>query len=376
MKALKILHVVPGYTEGSITRIVRNIIEQLGTSEYQWFLAGRESGEMFDYFVGKSIKSIVFSKNRVSAMREIREFLRENQIELVHVHTPTTMFVTWPALLRYRHIPCLYTKHLLTYPQDRRNGWIYTIVDRLSIYLADYIAPVSETMGQLISKYPGIHKSRIMPVRNAIDYDLYFSPETRDAIRAEFGFQPDDVVVGFAGRIALMKRLDIVIDSIGKLKARHSNIKLLIVGKVMNNDNSLLDKLKARISKHGIENSVLWAGWRSDISNLLAGMDIYAQPSNNEGLSLSILEAMAAQKAVISTDVGAIREVITDKETGLIVKPNDLETFTIALDTLLTHPNKRVELARAARNFVKTNYSLQHMTNRYKELYTLISNPS
>jgi glycosyltransferase involved in cell wall biosynthesis len=98
-------------------------------------------------------------------------------------------------------------------------------------------------------------------------------------------------------------------------------------------------------------------------------MDIYVQPSANEGLSLSILEAMSAGKPVIATDVGGAEEVLTDQATGILIPPESSSAIGAAILDLLDHPQKRSGLAQAGRDRVVREFGVQTMTDAYGRVY-------
>jgi glycosyltransferase involved in cell wall biosynthesis len=98
-------------------------------------------------------------------------------------------------------------------------------------------------------------------------------------------------------------------------------------------------------------------------------MDVYVQPSVNEGLSLSILEAMAAGKPVIATEVGGAREVLTHQRTGILIPPGSSPAIEMAITDLLEHCDKREVLAHAARTRVVQEFAVQRMVNGYRRVY-------
>ena len=102
---------------------------------------------------------------------------------------------------------------------------------------------------------------------------------------------------------------------------------------------------------------------------LLAAVDIYVQPSVNEGLSLSILEAMAAGKAVIATDVGGAQEVLTDRETGLLIPPGSSSAIATAILDLLDRPKQQTQLAQSARDPVVHEFGVRRMVEGYRNVY-------
>jgi glycosyltransferase involved in cell wall biosynthesis len=256
------------------------------------------------------------------------------------------------------------TRHLLATPQSRRLGIVYTAVDRASLFMSDLVVPVSKTMGEQICAIPGLDARKVEPIQNGVDTRRFFVPEARSAVREELGLAPEDTVLIFAGRLEVMKRVDILLSALASQLVEFPNTHLLIVG-----EGTLKSDLMAQAQLLGIAAHVRWLGFRRDVPQLLAASDIYVQSSNNEGLSLSILEAIAAGKTIVSTDVGAAREVLEHGVTGLIVSPDDAPAFAVALRTALADPQKAADLAQNARRVVNDQFSVEKMANSYGKAY-------
>ena len=166
------------------------------------------------------------------------------------------------------------------------------------------------------------------------------------------------------------KCIDILLEAFSRVLAHHPNARLLIVG-----DGEIRSQLEALATRLNIAHAVIWTGFRTDIPRLLAAMDIYVQSSNDEGLSLSLLEAMAAGKAAVATNVGGTSEAVIDGVTGVLVSTGSPEAIATAIDDLLDAPEKRCSLAQAGRDYIIREFDVQEMMNGYDRLYeALISN--
>jgi glycosyltransferase involved in cell wall biosynthesis len=241
---------------------------------------------------------------------------------------------------------------------------IYTLLDRATLYLPDHTVAVSEEMHRRIVALPGLSSMRITAIRNAIDCESYYVPEQRDPCRWEFGLTGESLVIGFTGRMVEQKRLDLLLEGFSLVLARYPQAHLLIVG-----DGELRPELQACADSLDVSHAVTWTGFRRDIPRLLAAMDLYIQPSANEGLPLSLLEAMAAGKAVIATDVGGAQEALTHQETGILIPPESSQAIGTAIMDLLNHPEKRMALADAARDHVVQEFGVQRMVEGYLSVY-------
>jgi glycosyltransferase involved in cell wall biosynthesis len=171
-------------------------------------------------------------------------------------------------------------------------------------------------------------------------------------------------VVGFTGRIAQVKRLDLLIEAFASVHHQYPNTILVIAG-----EGDLTIPLQQLSVNLGIAGAIHWTGFCKDIPHLLAAVDIYIQPSVNEGLSLSIIEAMAAGVPVIATRVGAAEEIIQDGKGGLLIEAGSASAIRQALLCLLQEPKERILLANAARQIVSDRFSLHSMTDSYRDLY-------
>jgi glycosyltransferase involved in cell wall biosynthesis len=230
--------------------------------------------------------------------------------------------------------------------------------------MADHLMPVSRTMGDIIAAWPFIRRERVTPVQNAIDFDYFNAPDEREACRAEFGFEPQHVVFGFTGRIEPVKRLDLMLRAFATIYPENENARLLLAG-----IGGQMDELKALAAELGVTDGVIWAGWRSDVPRLLAAMDVYVQSSANEGLSLSILEAMSAGKAVVATSVGGAHEVIDTGKNGIIVPPEQLEPLAKGMQTVFHDADKRAAMGQTGQTLVQRDFNVMRMTSEYDKLY-------
>jgi len=369
MPDIAILHLMNAVGDSSIGRIIQRLVRYSGDQEYSWHVGGlRGPGNMGLDFSGLGTQVVDFSDQTIGSgnlIGRIREYIANHQVKIVHTHSPLAILKAARALAGARYTTMhLATVHLLYAPGDRRWGLLYALLHRFTLYLPDHLVAVSQKMGRQIAAYPGIKASRVTAIQNAIDCESYYLPGQRDDCRSEFGLAPDSPLIGYMGRIEKMKRLDLLLHAFVPVLARHPQARLMIIG-----EGKSKPELEAIAERLGISHAVIWTGFRQDIARLLAAMDVYVQPSANEGLSLSILEAMAAGKPVIATDVGGAHEVITDQQTGILVRSGSSSAIGAAIMELLDHPQKRSALAQAGRNRVVQQFGVQQMVDAYQRVY-------
>ena len=368
MASISILHLMNGFGDASISWIVHRLIRQLGQEDYSWHVAGLcGQGTMQDQFRQLNVQLIDFSEpkdlQRFLPLR-IRRYLSNHKVRIIHTHTPRTLFQAAAATNRMSSIIHISTKHLLTKPQDRRFGLMIAMLDRLGLYLPDCLVPVSQTMYEQIVDQPGIEPDRVRAISNAIPVDQFYAPDHRRACRQELGLSPAELAIGFCGRMEKVKRIDLLLQAFRQVLSKHPNARLVLIG-----EGSKLPEWQSYAERLSISQAVIWTGFRTDVPALLAAMDIYVQPSVNEGLSLSILEAMAAGKPVIATPAGGTTEVIIDDLTGVLLPTASPKIIADALLDLIENPDKRARMAETAREFVLGEYCVERMTSSYRRLY-------
>lgn len=368
MTRIVVLHLLHHFAVPGIGGFVRAWMPHLDQHNYSWHVgavSGR--GDLKEEFRRLGAQVVDFSDKQngsKNSIRKIRDYVVANRIRIIHTQSVRTTLAAAAALAGPHQAIHLATEQLFYSPWDRRWGAAYTLLDRFSLYLPDHIVALSQRMCRQITALPGLSPKRVTVIPNAVDCGAFYAPDQRDHYRSEFNLAPESQVVGYTGRLDIQKRLDLLLAGFSQVLARHPQSRLMIVGK-----GSLRSKLEALAASLGISHAVIWTGFRQDIPPLLAAMDIYVQPSANEGLSHSILEAMAAGKAVIVTDVGGAREVVTDGKTGILIPPGSASAIGSAIVNLLDHPEKRTALAQAGRRRVNQEFNVQRMADGYQEVY-------
>ncbi|GAG17971.1 unnamed protein product, partial [marine sediment metagenome] len=170
-------------------------------------------------------------------------------------------------------------------------------------------------------------------------------------VRTELGLSLDDKVVGFIGRLVQEKGVEELLKAMGQVIKEIPDAKLLVVGDTLASDRDLrtTERLQELIQRNNLEGVIKFTGFREDIPELLAIMDLFALPSHREGMPRSILEAMAAGKPVIATDIRGCREEVVDGETGYLVPVNDPGKLAEAIIKILSDKMLAKRMSEAGR---------------------------
>ncbi len=180
------------------------------------------------------------------------------------------------------------------------------------------------------------------------------------------GFEcpPEAIVVGSVGWLTPVKGHRTLIEAAAKLKPTYPRLHVVIVG-----SGPLRDDLMALADRLGIREAVRLLGTRTDVPDCLGAMDLYVQPSLNEGMGRALIEAMTAGRPVIASRVGGMRAVVTHRRTGLLVPPGDSIGLASAIDEILSRPEWGKELGAAASVAIDESYGATAMVHAIERVY-------
>jgi glycosyltransferase involved in cell wall biosynthesis len=284
-----------------------------------------------------------------------------HSIQVLHCHHYSPFVYGQLAALCDSGLRVVFTEHgrLTNSPPSRKRR----LANRFFGRRPDAICAVSEDLRRhLIAE--GMPQDQVAVVHNGIDPGIPPTSEDRHAMRAALGISLASDVIGWVGRLDGVKDVGSLISSIRLLDRAHPPVTLLIVG-----DGPERARLEAQVASLGLTASVVFAGYRSDVRRVLAACDIYANSSLYEGVSITILEAMAASLPVVATRVGGTPEVVIDGATGYLVTQGSPHRMASALAALIGQPERRRAFGEAGRNRVIRTFSLRAMSRRYLDIY-------
>jgi len=205
---------------------------------------------------------------------------------------------------------------------------------------------------------------RLVCIRGGVD--VQGIQNARPADRAALALPEATRVVLWVGRLDAVKGLDELVDAFA-IVTRTAEVRLLLVG-----DGDYEPTVRRRVEGHRLQDRVKLLGRRDDVAALLKIADVFAFPSRTEGLPNALLEAMAAARPIVTTDVPGCRDVITHAVTGVLVPPGDIDALAAAITRLLTDPTGASRLAAAAAHEAVTRFSFCASVDRYERLYRQI----
>ncbi|MCX5704024.1 MAG: glycosyltransferase [Candidatus Omnitrophica bacterium] len=301
---------------------------------------------------------------------KLARIIRKEGINLVHSHTPLGGVILsrmggWMAgvpVITHAHIQDFMNRNPLVGRCQFLLNWF------TSRFLCARIIAVSESVKRGIIKQ-GVMANKITVVYNGIDLDDSRYSKASVEIRKEFGLKHNQRIIGDIARLCNDKGQHILIKAIQKVVKKTPDAIFMIVGQDLETKGQYLRGLKELADNLGVGPYIIFTGYRCDIMNLMSTFEFFVLPSLVEGLSVVILEAMAAKKAVITTSVGGNPEIVIDKETGTLVPPQDPDKLAEAIIYHLENCGITKRMGEEGYERVKQFFPLSGMLDKVMNIY-------
>jgi glycosyltransferase involved in cell wall biosynthesis len=228
----------------------------------------------------------------------------------------------------------------------------------------------------------GIPPEKIHRIPNGVDTEHFYpsEPGERPALRAKLGLHPEGRLILNHSGLTARKGTDALVEAFAIEAARDPHLQLALVGPWERDGQPLegdapswLPNLRRRIGELGLTERIHMPGAQSNTVDWLRAADAFAFPSQNDLLPNSVLEAMATALPIVTWDVPFAQALLREGESGLLVKPGDVEGFAGAIAQILSDPDQARRLGTAARKSVCEVYSLDRVATAYEELYQSLS---
>jgi PEP-CTERM/exosortase A-associated glycosyltransferase len=235
---------------------------------------------------------------------------------------------------------------------------------------ADRVVTLGEAMkADIVAR--GADPSHVWVIPNAVDPDDFVPKPADPALRADLGFADSDVVLGYVSSLVRYEGVTYLLDAIADLRARHPGVRGLIVG-----EGAERPALEHQAVALGLGDAVVFTGRVpiTQVQRYYAQIDVFVVPRTNDQVSRTVtplkpLEAMALQRAVVTSDVPALRELIVPGETGLVFAAEDAAALAATVEPLLDDAATRARLGKAAREWVTAERTWRANGERYRQLY-------
>lgn len=306
------------------------------------------------------------SPSNATSYRELKQIIDAGDYDIIHCHTPVSAMITRLAALgaRKRGTKVIYTAHGFHFFKGAPliNWLLYFPVEWALARFTDALITINKEDYARAQKFAA--KSVFYVPGVGIDTTRFTADEEiRTQLRNELGISENEFVLLSVGEVNANKNHQVVIRALPKLE----NCKYVICGV-----GPLAEELKALATELGVENKLLMAGYRRDISRFYQMADCFVFPSHREGLSVALMEAMGSETPVACTAIRGNTDLIEDRTTGYIIK-NDVAEVAQTIQHIVDHEEERRNCAVAAKEKLK-QFELGNVVRTVQEIYLATMN--
>jgi sugar transferase (PEP-CTERM/EpsH1 system associated) len=387
MRAKKVLHVVHSLQVGGLENGLANLLNRMKSDRFSHsVLCLTEAGKFAERvrLAGADVLELRLPTGqfRLPLMR-LGKLFRKMNPDIVHSRGwPTVDAVFAAHLARVPHI--VHGEHGREYSDKEGSNWKRNQIRRVIGHIVDRYVVVCDFFRSWLRETCKVPAGKIAHIPNGVDTEKFCPLQSRRseqvaangqssavadimavrALRYDLGIPPEAIVVGSIGRLDPVKDFPTLLKGFKQISRRRPQLALVIVG-----DGPIRLELARVTDELGLNPSVKWLGERNDIPELLRSFDVFVQSSLFEGMSNTILEAMASGLPVIATDTGGNAELVQSGKNGMVIPVGDVEALAEALHEYVSDTVLRKVHGENSRNRAVAQFDISVMASGYNELY-------
>lgn len=380
MKKIKIAQIITRMDWAGSPDILRMICRGLPGEAYDLTLISgptrfpsRQTREFLQDFPGSRLIILPCLRRDINPFFDLPAFFRlyailaKGKFDIVHTHTAKAGALARPAA---RLAGCRCIIHM---PHGHNfYGYFNPLFEKLIILAERFLSGFTDKFMVLselekidLIKFKVAAAQRITVVSSGLDLDFKkISHDSALEKRKEFGFTPGQMIVGMVSRLEPVKGPVYFVRACAELQKKYPQLRFIIVG-----DGSLRPQLEKLAGRLNLQEKLVFTGWREDCLEIIAFLDILAQPSLNEAIGRVLLEAQGLGVPVVATKVGGIPEVVKDGESGILLPQQDHQALARAISQLIDDPAKRLAMSKSAVSWIDEKFSSRKMLREIFGLY-------
>ncbi len=359
---MKVLQVTTHVNIGGIANYILTLSEALKAKCVEIVVASG-GGNLEDEFKSRGLSHLFldiktkfeFGPKVIMAIFALAKIIKEEGIDIVHAHTRVSQVAAFFAC-RMTKVPYVTTCH----------GYFKVRSRKVFDTWGDRVIAISDAVAAHLEDDLGVERSRVKTIYSGVDPQRFsheYSEPEKAAIKKGLGLR-DGPVIGTVGRLSQVKGQRYLVQAMARVIDKDKNAQCLIVG---DGEERLALENLARAS--GIRDSVFFISSSIDTAKFLSIMDIFVFPSVKEGLGIALLEAMAASKACVASDIGGIKDIVNTPSCGVLVGVGDVKAMSDAIVKLIGDKKLMKEIGQNSRIRVRENFSLDAMAGKIIDLY-------
>ena len=374
---LKICYIIDNLSFRGGERVFAQLATGLDPAQYDVTVACSPGGPFVEFLEAANIRVVPFNMrpqfNPIALIR-LTAFLRQEQFDIIHCQGRGDPYGRVAATLAGAPLIISTAAAIVSryWVSSRLRKLMYWLIDRVTDRMVDHWLVLNQLSVEVLCQDHHISPTKISIIPNGIEverYDPYLSGSAGQQInplriRQELKLERDVPLIGAVGRLAWEKGFSYLLDAMPAVLATHPEAHLLIAG-----NGELETELKEQAQRLGIAHRCHFLGFRKDIPDILAALDLFVLSSLIEGMPMVMLEAMAASKPIVATKIPGAVDVLEDGVDGLLVGKEDAQALASAINQLLADHSQAQRLGEAARRKALGEYTVERMVERTRQLY-------
>lgn len=336
---------------------------------------GEREGDMADLALRNGVTPITMAAlgreisplDDLAALARMVKLVRRIKPDVVHTHMAKAGTVGRLAA-QICGVPLIvhtYHGHVFHGYFGRRKTQLFLTIERALALRTHRIVTVGESQRDEIASYGIASATKLEPIRLGLELWPFLDAEAhRGELRRELGIDEDTPLIGIVARLAPIKAHEDFFAAAAEVLKAKPKTCFLVIG-----DGERRAPLEQLVFNLGLQDRVRFLGWRRDMPRIYADLDVVVLTSRNEGSPVSLIEALAAARPVVSTAVGGVPEVVLDGETGLTVPVSDPRAMADGIVRLLRDRGEAERLAQAGRRHVFPRYDANRLVDDMRSLY-------
>lgn len=285
--------------------------------------------------------------------------LRKKKIDVILTNMDKELRLSGIAAL-FTGVKAVICRKGIDYPLKNKLRYRFTYNKLASATVANSQA----TKKTMLKNAPWLNQNRIYVIYNGIDPQPFSTENTND-IRTELGISQESPLIGFVGRLNVQKGMIYILQAFEQVLKEIPTAQLLIAG-----EGDLEEEILNTAKEKGMQNNISLIGFRDDIPNIMRTIDLLILPSVWEGFGIVLIEAMAAEKPCVTTNISSMPEIVIDGKTGYVVPPKDADKLSDAIINLIRDPLKSKKMGSEGKKVVRAKFTLQKMIDQYEQLFS------
>jgi glycosyltransferase involved in cell wall biosynthesis len=365
---VRLLHLITRLPIGGAEQLLVDVVRRLDRSRFDSIVCCiQETGDLGAEIERAGVPLVCIHRMKSKrfdfrAIADLARLMRRERIDLLHTHLyHANLYGRLAALLA--GVPAVASVHNV-YTRTKLHR---RLLNRLLSRASAKVIAVSEDIKRDLVRYDGIPPDKIVTIHNGIDVGRIDTQVPRQQARERLGIGSDELALGCIARLEEQKGHRFLLESLAMLardETLKARLKLIIAG-----DGRLRKDLEDQAAALGVAGRTAFLGMRRDIPEILRALDICVMPSLWEGLSLAMLEAMAAGLPLVISDVGGVSQVVGEDQYGVRVPAGDAAALARAIGSLARAPERRAALGAAAKRRVLESFSTDAMMAKLTRVY-------